>query len=117
MHGPLWVGVAAVGEKPIGAEPVRSEFNGFLFIGDPPDLVGSVVSVIDIDGDLLHRSSDLRLNFVKVSVGGVMHYFVDRDARKEDIVVAADMVTGVSGQDDQSVVLYWGSLMMAPAMA
>ena len=44
-RGPLWVGVAAVGEIPVGAEIVRYEFTSFLFVGDPPDLVGSVAIV------------------------------------------------------------------------
>ena len=83
MHGPLWVGAAAFGEKPVGAEPVRSEFNGFLFIGDPPDLVGSVVSVIAIDGEFLHRSSDLRLNSLKsVSEASCIILSIGMRARK-----------------------------------
>ena len=72
----------------------EDEFDYLHFAGDPGKLVGGTTSLNDVDGEFLDSGSDLRFDFFKLRIVSIMHYFVDREARQEDLVVASIIVVG-----------------------
>ena len=68
-------------------------------------------SLNDVDGEFLDSGSDLRFDFFKIRIVIIMHYFVDREARQEDLVVASVIAAGVCGDDAHSFMHYNGSVV------